>query len=537
MRWFFKTQAEKRHEIEQREYKALDREIRREANYYARLIPDVLARMGVDHWLPRADRPSIIESKILGIEGRQKVKIVKVNYDENVIDLWVDSRFLPYRSDLSRLHTEEVLETLTDACGRKVVWINEIGCGAWYQIWRNGAVNAIPREIGFNAILNEIPDNAPPLFFIAGVTVNNLLKRVDLAAMPHYLVAGSTFTGKSVHLNQLLCQIIRRNSPAKVQFMMIDLKRGAEFAAYEKLPHLWQPIVKRMEDVPDALCTFRDEMDRRMDAIAEKGLTNLSQYNQLYPEDARPLIVLVFDELGLIMGHDDRKLVKAATAHLNAILATSRSAGGHAILCTQRPSADVIAPYIKANAAGRVCFAVPSNTDSIVVIDSGAASKIDREIPGRAILSVGPWLAEIQSPNISSHQIAQIIKEARGEHVAVLRSAAMTVDDVLRLSVREFGGKLNYKVMFEAVRGKIDRSDLQALMNELNGGNYIVDGVTYRVKNAGRGIHGGKHLERVGHVMPHRETDKMLKGAMPVGVDGEPIAVPVSTSDVESIKG
>jgi DNA segregation ATPase FtsK/SpoIIIE-like protein len=274
-----------------------------------------------------------------------------------------------------------------------------------------------------------------------------------------------------------------------------------------------------------------------MDMVTTRGCKTVAQFNELYPEEAKPLLVLVFDELGLIMGHDDRKLVRAATAALNAILATSRSAGGHAILCTQRPSADVIAPYIKANAAGRICFAVPGNMDSIVVIDSGAASKIDRDIPGRAILSVGPWLAEIQSPKITDHQIAEIIKAARNEHVSIIRHAAMTIDDVLRLSVREFGGQLESNKMFDKVRGRISRDELKALVKELNGGQYIVDGIAYAVQNKGRGKHGGKRLRRIAGDTRTSQLSRLLRGAMPNGVKGESIVPVVVDSPIEHVKG
>ncbi len=512
-RWFFKTKEELQAAAAKRQAKKLDREIRREARYYSDLIPRVLANMGIDHWIPRADRPTLIEEKVTGIQARQRVSIIQAEYSDFAHYLWVDTRFLPYRSTLADLHTDEVLETLSDACGRQVVWKSLPGKGSHYVIWRDGAVNAIPAIFKFNEILAMIPDNAPPLFYIAGVTENNKLIKVDLAVLPHLLVAGSTFTGKSVHLNQLLCQLLLRNTPATLQLMMIDLKQGSEFSAYESLPHLVAPIITKEEQVPEALETFQELMRQRMLKFAGRGIKNLEGWNLTVKDDPLPYVVLVFDELALLMTSPNRKLAKESALILNAIMATSRSSGGHVILCTQRPSTDVIPAWIKANANGRICFAVPSNTDSIVVIDNGMASKIDRDIPGRGILSIGPKLIEIQSPYITDNQINEIIKQAGSGNTAVEHDSNMvTLRELLEETVDNLGGQLHRDKLFKLFRGRISRDEIGRILDTLNGQPVRVHGMEYRVVRRGRGIHGGTRLERIADNGTGPRLGSFLKG-------------------------
>lgn len=528
-RWFFKTQEQKKQEAADRAARELDRKIKREANYYGKLIPDVLARTGVDHLLPRADRPTVAESIILRTETRQKLKIVEITYNEFAIHLWVDSRYMPYRTELADLHTESILETLTDACMRQVVWRNNPGCGAYYIIWRDGAVNAIPAIFKYTDAITMRPENASPLYFIAGVTENNRLIKADLATLPHYLVAGATFMGKSNHLNNVLCQFIANNGPDTLRLLMIDLKGGSEFALYEGLPHLGDtPIVKEAKHVADALMGYQNEMHERINRFAERGIKNLEDWNRQFPDEKLPYYVLVFDELASIMMHPDRKIAKDADMLLYEIMATARASGGHVIICTQRPSSDTIKGYIKVNAPCRTCFFVPSNTDSEVVLDIGLASKINREIKGRAITSLVPGMCEIQSPYLSDNQIKAIIKQAKlGPLEGPAGTVAVTLQDILELSVEQFGGKLEVRPLFDALRDRMTRQELETFLKTLNGGTYTVHGAEYLYKRGSFGRHGGRRLERIGQEPESQDVGQwppLPKHKIPQGLLKSPLA-------------
>lgn len=497
-RWLFQSIAEKQEAEKARKQKALDREIERECKYFEKLVPDVLAEMGIDHWLPKADRPTLLENKLLGMSGRQKVRIIQTRYTEHAIYLWIDPRYLPYHADITRLYTDEVIETLSFACERTVTWRGNPGNGAWYRISRNDSLNGIPTHFKFSEALESLPEDATPLTYVVGVTENNLLKKTDLAVHPHMIVAGATGTGKSVHLNSLLCQMISRNTPTTLQMMMIDLKGGAEFNAYEGLPHLvGGSIIKKPEDVPGALSQYLQIIQERGAQITQRGLKTIEAWNTKFKTEPLPYLLLVVDELAMITFQDDPKVRKQSMHALNAILATARSAGGHAILCTQSPRSDVIDPLIKANMGGRICFAVGSFTDSIVVLDNGVASKIEREIPGRAIWAYGPHFTEIQSPYISDHQISQVVKAAQHIEVVTAPTGKPSLEDVLRVAIEYYAGQLDPNKIHHQMRGQLSRDEIRAMIGGMNGHPYIIDGTEYRFQKHGRGRHGGRSLVAV----------------------------------------
>jgi hypothetical protein len=498
-RWFFKTKDEIIAEQRARHEREIDKKIERECKYYAWLIPKVLANCGVDHWVPKRDRPSLLEEKIIGVESRQKVSILEARYNQYAIYLWIDSRELPYNSDLSDLHTDQILETLSDACGRQVVWRSQPGRGSWYVIWRDGAINAIPERFAYNEGIGLLPASAPPLSFIAGVGENNKFIRGDITRMPHYLVAGSTNTGKSVHLNQLLCTLITRNPPDRVQFLMIDLKGGSEFAFYEDLPHLWEPVITRPADVPDALERFRAEMDKRYEMFTSAGVKTIEGYNDKFHDDPLPFIILVFDEVALLLKNTDRQLAHLAEDILADILARARSAGMHCVICTQTPRSDVVTPYIKINCPTRICFSVPGNHDSIAVLDRGDAAGL--QPAGRGIYMFGPDLTEIQSPYISDDQIRAMVRDAieRGGGLVRVRPDGVTLDDLLAEAVDNYSGKLHPKKLFATFRGRIGRDHIEQMIDDIVGREIVFRGRRYNVVKRGNGRHGGRFLEPLDH--------------------------------------
>lgn len=515
-RWFFRTKDEKiqerKEKLEREAHKALQKELKREGNYYAKEFPNWFAEAGIDHKLPVADQPTLMQSVLFGSSGRQKVVILEVVCQEFVHSIWIDPRYGPYRSRVADIHTDEIIEHLSYCAGRTVVWAGTPQTGAWFKIWRDGAINAIPVMFKFNEAAAMITEKDPPLTFLVGVTENSRLIKGDLAMLPHYLVAGATFMGKSVHLNQILCLFIQRNTKDTLQFLMIDLKGGSEFQFYEGIPHLWQPIVTRAEDVPDALKAFKNEMANRMKLFSSRGIKNLEDWNKTYPEEKKSYIVLVFDELSLIMMHPDRKISKEVNLLMNEIMATSRSSGGHAILCTQRPSSDVIPAYITANANGRICFAVPNNSSSIVVIDNGIASKIDPDVRGRAIWSKGAQLTELQSPYISDHQIRETVKAAiTGIPQGEAGPEKVTLQEVFEVSVDQLGGKMHDEKLFEFFRGRISRDALKEMLRGVSGQPINVHGIQYRFVKGGWGIHGGKRLERIAITTDKPRRESILK--------------------------
>ena len=216
---------------------------------------------------------------------------------------------------------------------------------------------------------------------------------VDLAKMPHLLVAGTTGSGKSVAINAMILSLLYKADPTQVRMIMIDPKM-LEMSIYEGIPHLLAPVVTDMRHAGNALNWCVGEMERRYRLMSKLGVRNLSGYNNRIADAARheqfvpnpfsltpdqpepltklPTIVVVIDELADLM-----MVVGKKVEELIARLAQkARAAGIHLILATQRPSVDVITGLIKANIPTRIAFQVSSKIDSRTILDQMGAESL-----------------------------------------------------------------------------------------------------------------------------------------------------------------
>ena len=220
---------------------------------------------------------------------------------------------------------------------------------------------------------------------------------VNLAKMPHLLVAGTTGSGKSVGVNTMIISMLYKSSPDDLRFIMIDPKM-LELSVYEGIPHLLTEVVTDMKDAANALRWCVGEMERRYKLMSAVGVRNLKGYNdkvlaaaaageplcdplwrpgdsmdQMPPElEKLPHIVVVVDEFAdmmMIVGKKVEELIAR-------IAQKARAAGIHLILATQRPSVDVITGLIKANIPTRISFQVSSKIDSRTIIDQGGAESL-----------------------------------------------------------------------------------------------------------------------------------------------------------------
>jgi DNA segregation ATPase FtsK/SpoIIIE, S-DNA-T family len=216
---------------------------------------------------------------------------------------------------------------------------------------------------------------------------------VDLARMPHLLVAGTTGSGKSVGVNAMILSLLYKADPSQVRLLMIDPKM-LELSAYEGIPHLLAPVVTDMREAGHALNWCVAEMDRRYRLMSKLGVRSLSGYNQkladarakgekipnpftLTPEapeplDPLPMIVVLIDELADMMMVTGKKVEEL----IARIAQKARAAGMHLVLATQRPSVDVITGLIKANIPARISFQVSSRVDSRTILDQMGAEAL-----------------------------------------------------------------------------------------------------------------------------------------------------------------
>ncbi len=209
---------------------------------------------------------------------------------------------------------------------------------------------------------------------------------IDLARLPHLLVAGSTGSGKSVSINAMVCSLLLRATPDDVKFLLIDPKM-LELPAYEGIPHLLLPVVTDPKEAAIALRWMVEEMERRYATMAERGIRNIDNYNQkvkegeIPPLDLKegatpptklPYVVVVIDELADLMIVSGREVEES----IIRLAQMARAAGIHLILATQRPSVDVLTGLIKVNFPARISFQVSTKTDSRTILDTHGAEHL-----------------------------------------------------------------------------------------------------------------------------------------------------------------
>ena len=227
--------------------------------------------------------------------------------------------------------------------------------------------------VGLKTILSseQMRKHKSKLAVALGLDVSGKPLIVDIARMPHILVAGATGSGKSVCINVFLSSLLFRATPQEVKLILVDPKR-VELTGYNGIPHLLTPVIVEPEKVVSALKWATAEMDRRYKTLAEVGVKNIEGYNELAGFQAMPYIVIVIDELADIMLFAPADVEESVTR----IAQMARAVGMHLVLATQRPSVDVITGLIKANIPTRLAFNVSSMTDSRVVIDMPGAEKL-----------------------------------------------------------------------------------------------------------------------------------------------------------------
>ena len=198
---------------------------------------------------------------------------------------------------------------------------------------------------------------------------------MNIAKMPHLLVAGTTGSGKSVCINCIILSILYKARPDEVKLVLIDPKK-VEFSIYKNIPHLMAPIVTTPKDAAGALQAAVEEMEHRFDLFEEVGVHDLAGYNNITKDDPDkpflPQIVIIIDELAdLMMTAPDE--VETAICR---IAQKARAAGMHLIVGTQRPSVDVVTGLIKSNIPSRIAFTVSSQVDSRTILDCVGAEKL-----------------------------------------------------------------------------------------------------------------------------------------------------------------
>jgi DNA segregation ATPase FtsK/SpoIIIE, S-DNA-T family len=273
--------------------------------------------------------------------------------------------------------------------------------------------NLAPNVVTLGDIFDALPASASPLSVWLGKDISGTAVWADLARMPHILIAGTTGSGKSGCINTMLCSILLRATPDELRMILVDPKR-VELGLYESIPHLLTPVVSSPKAAAAVLANLLTEMDRRYERMSLARARNLPELNRVLTgrgEQPLPYLLVVIDELADMMMVSPQDVEDAVIR----LAQKSRAVGIHLVLATQRPSVDVITGMIKANVPSRIAFAVSSQTDSRVILDtSGAESLL-----GQGDMLFKPLgtsrLQRVQGAFVTEEEIALIVEQCRGQ--------------------------------------------------------------------------------------------------------------------------
>ncbi len=316
--------------------------------------------------------------------------------------------------------------------------------------------NAVRSTVGLASILQhpEYTDSPRPLLIALGKDVAGGVHFANIARMPHALIAGTTGSGKSVTIHNIIISLLFRNSPEQLRFILVDPKR-VELTLYNGIPHLLCPVITEPKNALKSLSWAVKEMARRYDILQAEGIQGIDLYHSnVYqpakkaweekgaPEEEKenlpeplPYIVIILDELNDLMQAYPREL----EALIVRLAQMSRAVGIHLLLATQRPSVNVITGTIKANIPTRIALNVASQIDSRTIIDQMGAEKLLGQ-GDMLFSSEGSKLIRIQSAYISGEEIKKVVAYLKDQDAHMLDT--IDLDDAKEGNVNAFMNSL-----------------------------------------------------------------------------------------------
>ena len=343
-----------------------------------------------------------------------------------------------------------------------------------------------------------------------GKNLSGNIVYMDIAKMPHVLIAGATNSGKSSCLNSIIISLLMKVKPSDVRFVMIDPKM-VELSIYNGIPHLLSPVVINPKKASSVLSWVVEEMENRFTTLVKRNFKSIEMYNfeakrsAIEDESFKPLpyILVIIDELADLM------MLSASEVEdsICRIAQMGRAVGIHLLISTQRPSVNVITGLIKANIPSRIAFMVTSNVDSRVILDCAGAEKL----VGKGDMLYLPYYSNrperVQGSFVTSNEIEMITGYIRNMSIP-----DYSIEISRRMSDDEVKTKDEDELFYEALRIVVDFGHASASLLQ-------------------------RRL-RVGYSRAARIIDQMEDRGMVSGYDGsKPREVLISKEDLNKLLG
>lgn len=433
-----------------------------------------------------------------------------VRWEEPLIltpdELWlpIDRQRLPLGISTSDLRKDEVVQSVQDrVCAP--VRIDALPGGKLCFVVRVGAASAFPKTFSINSF--QMPPDAPALAFPLGIDTQGEQQVVDLEALPHLAVIGTTGSGKTTFFHTMLTTLIVRNSAQDLQLWLIDLKGGAEFNRYaELMTKQHTGVVRRFaykpEEALELLQLAEKEVDRRVNLFRTVDASNIRDYARLTGQPL-PYIVLVIDEIAQLLTNRTKIGSYTIASHaenlLTRIASLARAAGVHVVFGTQMIETDVITSSIKANFECRVAFSCADDWRSRVAIDDKRAAGLPT---GRMIFKRESTYAEYQSCYIALQQtrllVRQIAKFGSAGGLGTSEAERFLADAKVLLvtACDRLDGAFSPATLIkqEGVQGVIPRSRVEEIARRLEQDGVLESGGPRRPRRVARGYLNRPHL-------------------------------------------
>lgn len=415
----------------------------------------------------------------------QKVKFMSWKSTSDGATYWGKVSHIPYGHNATQLVSDEALTQLSFSVGKPVKGICNDLVGVMISVSAAGTLD-MPIEIDFNVVFPLISKSAPPLSVFIGIGENGTRHIYNLEELPHLLIGGTTGSGKSVALTQILATIIARNNPQDIKLLLADLK-NCDLNLFEGAPHL----IKDIPEIPTGVVTKDDQVvpmfkwleaenNRRQAMFSHSHIRNLAEWNSRHKNRCMPRIVVACDEFARLMRNDRQKQEFIALTY--DLASTARATGIYLILATQFAKDKYITTDIKMNIPGRLAFSVPDLQGSVALIDSNKAVNLYPPA-GRGIFQHGVNTFSFQSPLISSRQILKIVEEAQQgktlENIPV--NADVTEQEIVRWALAENNGNLQTHAVYNHFSSRSERKNVEDMLREMDGKIYVIEEVEYKV--------------------------------------------------------